>query len=133
LNCVVATGAESPALRKRILSAPPLPSAFSSALSDGRRGNRSPSARAATSCNMPSRQFANTIPVRSAPLMAVAGRYGPNAPHANVGMCRLSPDARFQYAEYAAFSNGMRRPAKFCANPPHDAKSSFSAVLSCVK
>jgi hypothetical protein len=82
---------------------------------------------------MPSRQLEKTMPVRSAPLSAAPGRYGPDAPAANVGMCRLSPMARFQYVEYAAFSNGMRRPAKFCAKPPQEAKSSFSALLSCVR
>ena len=40
---------------------------------------------------MPSRQLANTMPVRSAPLIAVPGKYGPEAPAAKVGMCRLSP------------------------------------------
>jgi hypothetical protein len=45
---------------------------------------------------MPLFQLAETMPVRKAPLMAVPGIYGPDAPMENVGMCRLSPEARFQ-------------------------------------
>ena len=44
------------------------------AITAGRRGKRSFLTRPSTSGSIPSRQLANTIPVRRAPLIEVAGR-----------------------------------------------------------
>src|SRR3954466_14946396 len=121
---------ESAAESTRMGSAPDPPSVINSADSPGFRGDRSPSRREAISRSTPAFQRVNTSPVRKAPLIAEPGRYGPLGPEQNVGMKRFSARACSQYVVELECSNGMRRPAKFWAEPPHDAKSSFSALRS---
>src|SRR5690242_18991276 len=83
------------------------PSTESSAFDARYRGTRS-SMRAATSRSVASDQRSNTAPVRSAPLIAVPGRYGPPVSVANVGMKRFSACARSQYGIADGCSNGIR-------------------------
>src|SRR6185295_9670302 len=104
-----------------------------SAFAAGFRGGRSPSMPLARSLSVFSFQRLKTVPVRNAPLIAVAGRYGPTGDVAKVGMNRFCDWARSQTGIELACSKGIRRPAKFCANPPQDAKSSLSDLLSCSK
>ena len=111
-------------------TSPPFPITCSSAASAGRRDGRSPCMRAADRAACRPSQSAKTMPVRSAPLIAEPGRYGPEAPAANVGMFRrLARWRGSSRPNTPACSKGMRRSAKFCAKPPHEAKSSLSARL----
>src|SRR2546429_5375093 len=73
-----------------------LPISCDSGPSAGRLGGRSPWNSCATSRSMPGLRLPKSIPVRSAPLMAAPGTYGPDALLENVGIFRVSPDARSQ-------------------------------------
>src|ERR1700723_2680743 len=89
-------GSESPAPTRLIRFDPPPPRAKSSALVAGLRGARSSERCSATVRMVASVQRSNTEPVRSDPLSAVAGRYGPADAQANGGIKRFSECARSQ-------------------------------------
>ena len=125
---------ESPAATRRMRLDPAPPRTASSALAAGFRGTRSSARCSARSRMVVSVQRSKTAPVRSAPLIAVAGIYGPGWRHGERGNEQiLAPCARSQNGIALGCSKGIRRPAKFCANPPHEAKSSFSAFFNCAR